>query len=106
MDHVGTFRHALALDERRVKFLPEFAHGGAGPRPGGQGVAAESPDELGINAYESHRQHSGHALRFLKRRMHLPCRDVCRGAGVKPKFVEDQPGDVKEVWFAGSHSDM
>ncbi|ESK97265.1 hypothetical protein Moror_17830 [Moniliophthora roreri MCA 2997] len=32
MTHVCTFRHALALDERRVKFLPEFARGGAGPR--------------------------------------------------------------------------
>ncbi|KAF8532001.1 hypothetical protein JB92DRAFT_3080805 [Gautieria morchelliformis] len=27
-DHVCFFRHALALDERRVKFLPEYAHGG------------------------------------------------------------------------------
>lgn len=51
MGHVCHFRHALALDERRVKFQPEFANGGLGPREG----------------------------------------DV---------------GDVKEVWFAGSHSDM
>ncbi|KIK56257.1 hypothetical protein GYMLUDRAFT_1016443 [Collybiopsis luxurians FD-317 M1] len=28
MKHVCYFRHALALDERRVKFLPEYAHGG------------------------------------------------------------------------------
>ena len=27
-DHVCFFRHALALDERRVKFLPEYVHGG------------------------------------------------------------------------------
>ncbi|KAK7454025.1 hypothetical protein VKT23_011536 [Stygiomarasmius scandens] len=33
MEHVCFFRHALALDERRVKFLPEFARGGAGPSP-------------------------------------------------------------------------
>ncbi|EGN98559.1 hypothetical protein SERLA73DRAFT_18293, partial [Serpula lacrymans var. lacrymans S7.3] len=26
--HVCYFRHALALDERRVKFLPEYARGG------------------------------------------------------------------------------
>lgn len=26
MKHVTYFRHALALDERRVKFLPEYAH--------------------------------------------------------------------------------
>ncbi|KAF9554449.1 hypothetical protein CPC08DRAFT_712845 [Agrocybe pediades] len=28
MKHVCFFRHALALDERRVKFLPEYAYGG------------------------------------------------------------------------------
>ena len=49
MAHVCAFRHALALDELRVKFLPEYANGGdkPGPRP-----------------------------------------------------------QVKEVWFAGSHSDV
>ncbi|EIN05042.1 hypothetical protein PUNSTDRAFT_138223 [Punctularia strigosozonata HHB-11173 SS5] len=50
MAHVCAFRHALALDELRVKFLPEYANGGAGP--------------------------------------------------------VDAEGDVKEVWFAGSHSDI
>lgn len=49
MTHVCVFRHALALDELRVKYLPEYVHGGAGPSYG---------------------------------------------------------GDVKEVWFAGSHSDV
>ena len=29
MTHVCYFRHALALDERRVKFLPEYAYGGS-----------------------------------------------------------------------------
>ena len=27
-DHICVFRHALALDERRVKFLPEYRYGG------------------------------------------------------------------------------
>ena len=27
-EHICYFRHALALDERRVKFLPEYARGG------------------------------------------------------------------------------
>ncbi|KZV75636.1 WD40 repeat-like protein [Peniophora sp. CONT] len=31
MKHVCYFRHALALDERRVKFLPEYAYGNEGP---------------------------------------------------------------------------
>jgi hypothetical protein len=35
MTHVCYFRHALALDERRVKFLPEYAWGGTTlPPPG------------------------------------------------------------------------
>lgn len=55
MSHVCFFRHALALDERRVKFLPEYAYGGNG-----------IPEEA----------RSG-------------------------KFPR-----IKEVWFAGTHSDM
>ena len=51
--HICTFRHALALDERRVKFLPEYIDGGS---------------------------------------------SVSRS--------DDSPVDVKEVWFAGTHSDM
>ncbi|KAJ8494661.1 hypothetical protein ONZ45_g13155 [Pleurotus djamor] len=52
MGHVCSFRHALALDEQCVKFQPEYANGGLGPREG------------------------------------------------------DARGDVKEVWFAGTHSDV
>ena len=55
MKHVCFFRHALALDERRVKFLPEYVNGGHGP--------SEKDDVT---------------------------------SGDK----------IKEVWFAGSHSDM
>ncbi|EIN07755.1 hypothetical protein PUNSTDRAFT_34256, partial [Punctularia strigosozonata HHB-11173 SS5] len=33
MKHVCVFRHALALDEVRVKFLPEYANAGVGPTP-------------------------------------------------------------------------
>ncbi|KZP16557.1 hypothetical protein FIBSPDRAFT_698925, partial [Athelia psychrophila] len=32
-DHVCYFRHALALDERRVKFLPEYVHEGRSHEP-------------------------------------------------------------------------
>ncbi|KAI0047587.1 WD40 repeat-like protein [Auriscalpium vulgare] len=53
MTHVCVFRHALALDEKRCKFLPEYANGGDG----------------------------------------LP-------------FGDGAVGDVKEVWFVGSHSDI
>ena len=33
MTHVCYFRHALALDEKRVKFLPEYAYGGSTKPP-------------------------------------------------------------------------
>ncbi|KAH7889111.1 hypothetical protein F5I97DRAFT_1804244, partial [Phlebopus sp. FC_14] len=51
--HACHFRHALALDERRVKFMPEYFH------------------EVNVGVHERN----------------------------------DQP-DIKEVWFAGSHSDV
>ncbi|KZV67659.1 hypothetical protein PENSPDRAFT_583565, partial [Peniophora sp. CONT] len=59
MKHVCYFRHALALDERRVKFLPEYANGGTGP--------------------------------------------------LEPQLAETGSGKLphtKEVWFAGTHSDV
>ncbi|KZV99927.1 hypothetical protein EXIGLDRAFT_831159 [Exidia glandulosa HHB12029] len=56
MKHVCYFRHALALHERRVKFLPEYVRGGLGPEVD----PAEDPKTL----------------------------------------------HTKEVWFAGSHSDI
>lgn len=61
MEHVCFFRHALALDERRVKFLPEYVRGGITKLPEG-----------------------------LDRTQHPS---------------EDKP-HTKEVWFAGTHSDM
>lgn len=57
MEHVCYFRHALALDERRVKFLPEYAHGGVT-------YLDQTPSET------------------------------------------SKPPHTKEVWFAGTHSDM
>ena len=31
LKHVHIVRHALSLDERRMKFLPEYVNGGSGP---------------------------------------------------------------------------
>ncbi|EJD39377.1 WD40 repeat-like protein [Auricularia subglabra TFB-10046 SS5] len=41
MHHVCFFRHALALDEKRVKFLPEYARGGLGPDAKSSGADVE-----------------------------------------------------------------
>jgi uncharacterized protein (DUF2235 family) len=45
MTHVCAFRHALALDEVRVKFLPEYVNGGEGPRSA-HGEAAGNVKEV------------------------------------------------------------
>ena len=66
MNHVCYFRHALALNEKRVKSLPEYAYGGACLPP---------------NSTEGKDNASGKKL--TKKLPH-----------------------TKEVWFAGTHSDM
>ncbi|EIM79299.1 uncharacterized protein STEHIDRAFT_36800, partial [Stereum hirsutum FP-91666 SS1] len=68
MKHVCFFRHALALDERRVKFLPEYAY---------EGSAA--PDQ--------HRQTDAES-------------------SVDGNMHHDLVPQTKEVWFAGTHSDI
>ncbi|KAF8838556.1 hypothetical protein BDN67DRAFT_907147 [Paxillus ammoniavirescens] len=60
-EHTCFFRHALALDERRVKFLPEYFH---------EGQIKQSDN----------------------------------GQATEPRPAAS--GRVKEVWFAGSHSDV
>lgn len=66
MRHVSYFRHALALDERRVKFLPEYAYEGSS-------LPSDSEQKLA----EIHDRHYSNIL-----------------------------SHTKEVWFAGTHSDM
>ena len=71
-DDVCYFRHALALDERRVKFLPEYICGGISRKTEGEKTTAST-----ANAGEGSRSGVGRT---------------------GPR--------VKEVWFAGCHSDM
>ncbi|KAH9485826.1 hypothetical protein JR316_0002741 [Psilocybe cubensis] len=75
MKHVCAFRHALALDELRVKFLPEYANGGEGPPPPPQ--ASQSSDTF--NPFHN-------------------TKSTTQG--------RKHGGNIKEVWFAGSHSDV
>ena len=85
MDTVCLFRHALALDERRVKFIPEYAYGTQSlparllKRPES---AATEPTTNGPTANEP--------------------------TATNPEQTQatPQPPHTKEVWFAGSHSDM
>ena len=110
MKHVCYFRHALALDERRVKFLPEYAYGGSATRSTQPADKKASP----IN-YESlrndHNPTSGYADGPIannepsdaKPRIDNVAKDPRSPA--KIKSMEHRPQTI-EVWFAGTHSDM
>ncbi|ETW76212.1 hypothetical protein HETIRDRAFT_329764 [Heterobasidion irregulare TC 32-1] len=69
-DHICVVRHALALDERRVKFLPEYFRKTMPP----------SDEDT-----------------------HLPKQDL---PTEKNEVAHEGPKYLKEVWFAGCHSDI
>ncbi|EJD36615.1 hypothetical protein AURDEDRAFT_174297 [Auricularia subglabra TFB-10046 SS5] len=134
MLHVCYFRHALALHERRVKFLPEFVRGGLGPEStslrdkvvrvldsiaeGDPGAFdALSPVVPVLSALAS----TAAGLLYAKptpsalevehvddadpERPGQPPRGMSASLlGQKP--VIDAPPHTKEVWFPGSHSDI
>lgn len=80
--HICFFRHALALDERRVKFLPEYARGGV--------------------CLPGERAQSNRRFVLWK-----PAQRTDNGEQFDPADNAIPPKErVKEFWFAGSHSDM
>ena len=93
-DHTCLFRHALALDERRVKFLPEYACGGAMTAENGGQSQPNSGDDLAH--YDSEYPWAKSLLR-----------NTTEKAG-QPQSPEERRASphIKEVWFPGTHSDM
>jgi len=87
MKHVCYFRHALALDERRIKFLPEYAYGGSATPP------AKPEDE---------KPFPGNRKSPPNDRTPIAVHDRPQ---VRIKTTENRPHTI-EVWFAGTHSDM
>ena len=87
MKHVCYFRHALALDERRVKFLPEYAYGGSAMAP-----AKSEDEEPSPGACESPPNDK-------------PPIAVSDRPLARIKSTDNRPHTI-EVWFAGTHSDM
>ena len=89
MKHVCYFRHALALDERRVKFTPEYVYGG-GTKPSTklEDKKTSTSDKASAPPAEDE--------------------DVAEPSEVREeqgKFTRKCPHTM-EVWFAGTHSDM
>jgi uncharacterized protein (DUF2235 family) len=90
-EHICFFRHALALDERRVKFLPEYARGGVMEAGGKHHVVKKENRGSSADAAQAPDPTSS------KRRQEV-------GSGLqKPSGGHPH---IKEVWFAGTHSDM
>ena len=113
MNHVCYFRHALALDERRVKFLPEYAYGGR-TTPSvakamdntGSSVDPELPqkdNQATGNAdgpiANNEPSHDSSPINRDKEAMDDNC------SATKLKSTGTRPHTI-EVWFAGTHSDM
>lgn len=84
MDHVCYFRHALALDERRVKFLPEYAYGGA--------ALDSEKTKSDTRTKNSRLSPSDMPYQEYKKEIHSDT------SSLQPR--------KKEVWFSGTHSDV
>ena len=100
MKHVCFFRHALALDERRVKFLPEYAYGGSA-------TCAKSDDKnpSSVNQESSERDNNQSTENKSETIEDIsPSDEVDRSQGMNKVMVKHP--QTLEVWFAGTHSDM
>lgn len=100
---IKRFRHALALDERRAKFVPTFWHI---PSPG-QTQASNPPRSTGsavrsqINNV-TNKAKKNSILSLFRRVGSESSADI--EADVDPEEDSTDTCDVKEVWFVGAHS--
>ncbi len=94
-EHVCIFRHALALDERRIKFIPATA-----PPP--KVVEKESDEHPTLDTNIS----IGVGIGLEKRKTDAskPFSGVV-GTGQISRVTKNVP-NIKEVWFPGNHVDM
>ena len=91
--HACHFRHALALDELRVKFMPEYFHEMNSQTNDGKQYITTSLDV----------EHT--ATPASERREFTVSDNGANGTGLSGD-KKNNPTDIKEVWFAGSHSDV
>lgn len=92
--HICQFRHALALDERRVRFSPEDVLRIKSPRPSRKVNLSEPQDVDGV---------------IVSRATEKSSREQKEQPGKQSegrKGVGEERERVKEVWFAGCHSDV
>ena len=100
MKHVCFFRHALALDERRVKFLPEYAYGGSATCAK---LADKNPSSVNQESSEQGNNPSTKNESETTKDI-SPSDEVDHSLGGNKVAVKHP--QTLEVWFAGTHSDM
>jgi len=109
-DGICYFRHALALDERRVKFLPEYVCGGDTYEANRNATPNTSPTNAPTER-ENHNKIAGadYVVSKAPREEVLVIESTvdCQDANGDRNQIMGKTSDrVKEVWFAGCHSDM
>jgi hypothetical protein len=109
MTHVCYFRHALALDERRVKFSPEYAYGGSAKSRAESNEQKpqefkQNPVEKGLNP-PARSEDDASSTAAPKDYVPPTQNNNADGSKVGSKSTENSPHTL-EVWFAGTHSDM
>jgi len=95
MKHVCYFRHALALDERRVKFLPEYSYGGTS-------IGRAKSDDLNMTTKDNKKTEN---IKLAEDEDKLPQTKASGLSQAATKLTQKRP-QTMEVWFAGTHSDM
>ncbi|KAF8643150.1 hypothetical protein AX16_009194 [Volvariella volvacea WC 439] len=94
---VKTFRHALALDERRAKFKPKhWRH--RKPKEAMMSITDQHIEQLKKDKEKKRNQ---------KDKDHHPHRqNTLKAMEMRYRRDPTEPTDVKEVWFAGCHCDV
>ncbi|KAF7302364.1 Zn(2)-C6 fungal-type domain-containing protein [Mycena chlorophos] len=100
--HVKYFRHAIALDEHRARFLPNFWQRRV------EGLASEP---FGVGRGEmpksrvSHKKQDSESGHFDPKKESHKSRKTLRE--LEREYSDsDRPTHVEEVWFAGAHCDV
>ncbi|KAI6136035.1 hypothetical protein F5141DRAFT_4789 [Pisolithus sp. B1] len=93
------FRHALSLDEHRVRFIPSFCHQLPDTNNDEQEVRkSETPHACEKKSYTLH---IAHREKSDPNAHHHGCEEL------EQRFSQPMtPTDVQEVWFAGCHRDV
>lgn len=100
---IKTFRHALALDEHRAKFVPEFWHippGMTRNTPMKRGATTRIVGLWDKALFEVAKQV---AKKVPKKNLLLHMSTISNSESNAAIKAETEP-DVREVWFVGVHS--